>query len=137
MVVQKTGDVHDVDYEIGSHDEVPKNAKKAKPPLNAPTDQWREVDVGDDGEWQDVGSGEEDAPLGSLPMVRSYSLEIDDCEDPVVLEEFNKQVQALHRRITGSKGPAVKTGKQPDAEAATKKRKSAGASAAGGASDKM
>ena len=85
-----------------------------------------EVDIGDDGKWQDVGSGEEDAPpaLDCLPMVSSYSLEIDDCEDPVVLEAFNKDVKAQLRRISGSKGPPAKTVKQSDEGASTKKRKS-------------
>ena len=122
IVVHKNGDVHFVDDPIGSHEEVPKDTKKAEG--KSPADKWREVDIGEDGEWQDVGSGDEDPAPGCLPMVRSYSFEIDDCEDPVVLEAFNKDVKAMVRRICGSKGPPAKTVKQPDEGASAKKRKS-------------
>jgi hypothetical protein len=54
-------------------------------------------------------------------MVRSYSLEIDDCEDPVVLEVFNKDVKATLRRISAGLGPTA---------APAKKRKSGGAGGA-------
>ena len=98
-----------VDDAIDSHDEVPKDPKKGKSPdsPDGPADKWREVDI-EDGEWEDVGSGDEDPSPGCLPMVSSYSLEIDDCEDPVVLEAFNKDVKATLCRISASKGPPAK-----------------------------
>ena len=122
IVVHKNGEVQFVDDVIDSADKVPKDTKKDKRPHSpdAPADKWREVDI-EDGEWQDVGSGDEDLPPGCLPMVRSYSLEIDDCEDPVALEALNKDVTATLRRISAGLGPTA---------APAKKRKSG---AAGGA----
>ena len=123
IVVHKNGDVHFVDDPIGSHDEVAKDANKAEG--KSPADKWREVDI-EDGEWQDVGSGDEDPAPGCLPMVRSYSLEIDDCEDPVVLEAFKKDVKATLRRISAGLGPSAEAGP-------AKRRKSGKAGGAGAA----
>ena len=80
----------------------------------SPADEWREVEVGDDGEWQDVDSGEEspgvwDGPPGSLPMVLSYSLDLP--KNKAKLRKFNKEVEGLVMRITGVHGPPAKKAK--------------------------
>ena len=91
----------------------------------SPAEEVREVDVGDDGEWQDVGSAEEsevewDGAPGTLPMVRSYALDIPTKGRD--RKRFDQEVEALFTRVShGCFGQSVK------------KAKTAGAAGAGGA----
>ena len=96
----------------------------------SPAEEWREVDVGDDGEWHDVAGGEEsevawDGAPGTLPMVRSYALDIPTKR--LARKKFDPEVDALFARITDACGGQ-----------SAKKGKTAGAAgAAGGGTDKI